>query len=371
MSKCVGCGIKLQTVSQDKPGFVPLNVLNQADSLFYCKRCYQIIHNGLKYKPNISDHDYYQKIKVIGREKCIVVLMLDILDPFSGFIPNLKDYIGDNPLIIALNKVDFLPKSFKTNIIEDKIYEYATSVGLKCRKVVLISSKKGSINSLLSRIELIKKDTLKKTYNKVYLHNTYLVGCASVGKSTFINSLKEKYLTDKTKLTTSRLYQTTLDFIKVPVSLDDFIIDTPGLVNKHNVCAYLGSDSLDILEPSPYIRPKTYQLRDGQTLFLGGLVRLDFSSNDSFSVSIYTGNKLYCHRTKTENASKAYESLKDTLLVPPFDNTEKEALVQNLTTSFNGNQYDLYFSGIGFIHITGENVTTKVSINEHIFVKMI
>ena len=48
MAKCYGCGIKLQYEDENKAGYVPFEVINSSDKI-YCKRCFQIIHNGKKY----------------------------------------------------------------------------------------------------------------------------------------------------------------------------------------------------------------------------------------------------------------------------------------------------------------------------------
>ena len=93
MAKCIGCGIKLQTVDENLPGYVPLLVSADLGENVYCKRCFQIIHNGKKYDPQISDNDYYEKISVIKDKTAIVILMIDIMDIYGGFIPNLHKYI--------------------------------------------------------------------------------------------------------------------------------------------------------------------------------------------------------------------------------------------------------------------------------------
>ena len=108
MAKCIGCGIKLQTHDENLAGYVPLLVSADLGDNVYCKRCYQIIHNGKRYNPEISDNDYYQKISVIKDQKAIVVLMIDIMDIYGGFIPNLHKYIGDNQVIIVVNKDNYI-----------------------------------------------------------------------------------------------------------------------------------------------------------------------------------------------------------------------------------------------------------------------
>ena len=237
MARCIGCGVKLQTTNEQLAGYVPLLVSADLGENVYCKRCYQIIHNGKKYDPEISDNDYYGKISVIKEEKAIVVLMIDVLDIYGGFIPNLHEYIGDNQVVIVVNKVDIMPKDVHLKKIEERIRGIAAKEKLDVLSVIMISAKKKhNIEQVLNKIFKIKENVMKKSrnYREKRLNkikNCYILGCASVGKSTFINAIKELYLDDKKMITTSDQFQTTMDFIKVYIDQDNYIIDTPGLIN--------------------------------------------------------------------------------------------------------------------------------------------
>ena len=379
MAKCIGCGIKLQTHDESLPGYVPLLVSADLGDNVYCKRCYQIIHNGKKYDPEISDNDYYSKISCIKDQKVIVVLMIDIMDIYGGFIPNLHKYIGDNQVIIAVNKVDIMPKDVHLKKIEERIRGIAAKEKLDVLSVIMISAKKKqNIESVLNKIFKLKENAIKKSrsyrerrLNKI--RDCYILGCASVGKSTFINAIKEKYLDDKKLITTSDQFQTTMDFIKVYIDEDNYIIDTPGLINYRSFGAYLDYESMKVLTPKSYLKPKTYQLNPDQTIFMGALARLDFIKGDKINASFYTSNDLYIHRTKTINATNIYETQKTKLLVPPYSLEELNRLSETKEVMFNieDGAYDLLISGLGFVHIVGANITFKVTVHKNIDVRLV
>ena len=101
MAKCIGCGIKLQTFDENKPGYVPLLVSADLGEDVYCKRCFQIIHNGKKYDPQISDNDYYDKIGVIKDKPAIVSsIFLSILTASARplFLPSGKSVCDKSPV---------------------------------------------------------------------------------------------------------------------------------------------------------------------------------------------------------------------------------------------------------------------------------
>ena len=369
MAKCYGCGIKLQYEDENKAGYVPFEVINSSDKI-YCKRCFQIIHNGKKYVPSIDSNNYYEKIKVIGESKALVILILDVMDIFGGFIPNLSKYIGKAKVLLVINKVDVLPKDVHLKKIEECVKKIALDNDLNVIGVSLISAKnKKNVKGVIDKIYNYKEYL---GYKRVSIKNTYVVGCASVGKSTFINAVKELYLNDHDLLTTSDQFQTTMDFIKIPLDKDHFLIDTPGLINYSSFGAYLDYESIKVLTPKSYIKPRTYQLNGDQTIFLGGLVRIDFISDEKINASFYVSNDLYLHRTKTVNADNLYETQVTRLLTPPsateapnLKNLKKIAFVSD-----DGSK-ELLISGIGFVHISGKSVTLRVIVNENIEVKMV
>lgn len=370
MSKCIGCGVKLQSTDPLKKGYLPEIVMLEKGEEVYCKRCHDIRAHNTRYERENTFNDYFNKIKIIKTKKALVLLMIDIMDIYGGFIPKLSEAIGDNKLVILINKVDVMPKSIKLQHVETRVREIARTHQLNVEAVLMISSKnKNNINKVVEKIAKLKRPFKgKKKYVNAF-DDCYVVGCASVGKSTFLNAVSELYLNDKkNRLTTSDQFQTTMDFIKIPLDQNDYIIDTPGIVNTKSFGAYLDYDSVKILTPHSYLKPRTYQLNNDQTIFLGGLVRIDFLEGEKISSSFYVSNDLYLHRTKRVNADSVYEKNKLSLLKPPLTEKELDLLNPNKELVFENNSEvkDLFISGVGFIHISGENVKIKVSLFEEI-----
>lgn len=374
MAKCIGCGIKLQSIDETLPGYIPQLVSDELNELSYCKRCFQIIHNGKKYQPLISHTDYYKKISILKGKKALIVLMIDIMDIYGGFIPNLSLYVGDNPVIVVVNKVDIMPKDVHLKKIDERIRDIAREQHLNVSGVIMISAlKEKNLELVLAKIFKIKENHEKRLYgyknkrlNK--LTECYILGCASVGKSTFINAIKKNYLNDTKLITTSDQFQTTMDFIKVFIDKDNYIIDTPGLINHHSFGAYLDYESVKKLTPKTYLKPKTFQLNNDQTIFLGGLVRLDFISGDKINVSFYTSKDLYLHRTKTINADEIYKTQITKLLNPPCKVEEVQKIKELKTHEFylEEGAYDLLISGVGFVHLVGSNIKFNVTLYKEI-----
>ncbi|MCY0869463.1 MAG: hypothetical protein OWT27_02605, partial [Firmicutes bacterium] len=133
------------------------------------------------------------------------------------------------------------------------------------------------------------------------------------------------------------------------------IIDTPGLLGRHRLQDRVCTASLPRLVPQDRLRPRVYQLQEGQTLFLGGLARLDFSEGAAASFVVYVANHLHVHRTKTSHAEDLYERQKGLLLNPPCGDCD--ASLQRLdarTMGFKaGNPADIVIPGLGWIRLSG------------------
>lgn len=376
MSRCIGCGAKIQTTNPEKIGYVPEIAMIERGEQVYCKRCYDIRHHNALYTPEYDTKMYYDKIKNIKDENALVILMIDIMDIFGGFIPNLSEYIGNNKVLIVVNKIDVLPKSVNIKKFEELISLISKRKKLNVVGIMMISARKqDDVEKVIARISKLKY-AAKKKYNhekEVRFDNCYIIGCASVGKSTFMNMIGKitlNYPSDV--ITTSNQYQTTQDFIKWPLDQKSYLIDTPGFINPSHYGAYIDNKSLQVLIPKKYIKVRTYQLNPDQTIFIGGLAKIKFYGENKINVSFYISNELYLHRTKTIQADKILETQQFKLLVPPY--TEEEALKLNEKAVYNyeiTGTSDIFISGIGFIHITSEKCNVEVQVPKPILVEKI
>lgn len=382
MSRCIGCGIKIQTTDPSGMGYIPEIALIEKGDQVYCKRCYDIRHHNIKYFANYNTDAYYEKMKIIQHQRALVVLMIDVLDIYGGFIPQLSSCIGENPVLIVVNKIDILPKGFQIQKLENRIREIAQAHAIHVVALMMISAKKAKdVQKVIEKISKLKYPSQHKKAPR-YLRNQekttrfgdcYIVGCASVGKSTFMNMVGKLTLHYPDEvITTNRQYQTTLDFIKWPLDQNSYLIDTPGLINENHFGAYLSNESIQMLIPKTYIKPRTYQLHTEQSILIGGLVQLDFECEEKVNVSFYLSNELYLHRTKTKEVERVKTALAYHQLVPPWTKEENEAIQELMTYHFLIEQpMDLFICGIGFVHIVSECAHIKVIVDKKILVQCV
>ena len=307
MTKCLGCGATLQTNDINAVGYVS-NLDNDL-----CCRCFRI-KNYNEYKIVEADNSNYLKIlEGVNKTNDLVLLVIDIFD-----IPSkLKDIrnIIKNDLILVINKRDILPSS----IYDENIINYFKRFTLDEIATILVSSKKNTnLDELFSLINSKKKSS-----------NVYVIGYTNAGKSSLINKLIYNYSDNlKSAITVSNMPSTTIDTIRVTLNDDLVLNDTPGLLNEDSIINKIDGKELKHIIPTSTIKPRVYQVKCPQHIFLEEYVRLDL--NDLNDLVFYVANNLVIERT--------------------FKSTNKLEDKKKITLQVSANN-DIVLVGLGFIKV--------------------
>lgn len=337
---CMGCGVKVQTENPEMIGYAPASAL--AKEMIICQRCFRLKHYNEVQDVNLTDDDFLKILNGIGRTDALVVMIVDIFDFNGSWLPGLHRFVGQNKVLLVGNKVDLLPKSVKHNKLINWMKHEAKQLGLKPEEVFLVSAARGvNVKETAAAIDEMRNGK-----------DVYVVGCTNVGKSTFINRIIKEVTGEADVITTSHFPGTTLDIIKIPLDDEKSLIDSPGIINHHQMAHFVDKQDLKIITPKKEIKPKVFQLNEGQTLFFGGLARFDYISGGRRSFVCYVSNEINIHRTKTENAEELYKNHVGEMLTPPrpeqLDSfpelVKQEFFVKEAKT-------DIVFSGLGWITV--------------------
>ncbi len=337
---CIGCGVKVQTEDPKALGYTPKSALEK--EMIICQRCFKLKHYNEVQDVSLTDDDFLKILNQVGQTDSLIVKIVDIFDFNGSWLPGLHRFVGSNDVLLIGNKVDLLPKSVKHNRLIHWMKESARELGLNPVDVLLVSAEKGNqIQEAASAIEQYRNGK-----------DVYVVGCTNVGKSTFINRLIKQVSGEEDVITTSHFPGTTLDIIEIPLDDEKALIDTPGIINHHQMAHYVDKRDLKFITPKKEIKPKIYQLNEEQTLFFGGLARLDYVSGGRRSFTCYLSNELNIHRTKLEKADELYKNHAGELLTPP--RREGMAEIPELVAhefSIKDGKMDIVFSGLGWVTV--------------------
>ncbi len=308
--KCLGCGVELQDENITKEGYTT-SMENDI-----CKRCFRLKNYGEYQTVTKSNEEYEKILKEIAKMKELVIYVVDILN-IEDDLNEIKKILPNN-LILVINKRDVIPRSVK----DEKIVHYFKERYPDFNDIIIISSNKNyNIDYLLKRIKFYQTSK-----------NVYVVGHTNAGKSTLINKLIKNYSDKTQELTISPLPSTTLNTITIEINDHLTLIDTPGLVDGDSLTNYIDDKMLRKLNPQKEIKPKTYQLKKGQSIIIEDLFRLDYIEGERNSFTLYLSNHLKVKRIITARHNDLHNLYKTS-----YD------------LQFNK---DLVIKGMGFIKIT-------------------
>ena len=311
---CLGCGVKLQDENVLGEGYT--TSLDKS----LCQRCFRIKNYGEYQVVTKSNDEYIEILKSIGETKDLVLYIADILN-IEEDLNKIREIIPNNKMILVLNKKDVLPKS----VNDEKLIEYFEKEDNSFSKVIVISSEKNyNIDYLLKQIKLYQTT-----------NNVYVIGHTNAGKSTLINKLLKNYSNDTRELTISPLPSTTLDTIKIEINEYLTLIDTPGLLDSSSIVNYISDNDFKRISPKKEIKPKTFQVKKGQSIIVDKFFRIDYVEGERNSFTFYMSNDL-----KIKRISNRHDDLKD---------------LQKKTYEVGYNE-DICINGLGFIKMVNKGV---------------
>jgi 30S ribosome assembly GTPase len=343
---CIGCGVEIQTENKEGMGYAPPSSLQKEEII--CQRCFRLKHYNEVQDVPLTDDDFLKILNELGNSEGLIVKIVDIFDFNGSWLPGLHRFVGSNPILLIGNKVDLLPKSVKPTKLIHWMKHEASQLGLKPIDVQLVSAAKGQ--GITDAIEAIEHYRNGK--------DVYVVGCTNVGKSTFINRIIKHVSGEQDVITTSHFPGTTLDMIQIPLDDEESLIDTPGIINHHQMAHFVDKQDLKIITPKKEIKPRTFQLNPEQTLFFGGLARFDFMAGERQAFTCYFSNELSIHRTKIEKADELYKNHAGEMLQPPRkDDMDTFPPLVRHEFRIKEAKTDIVFSGLGWITVNDRGAT--------------
>jgi ribosome biogenesis GTPase YqeH len=357
---CIGCGVQIQTDNPEEIGYAPQSAFEKETII--CQRCFRLKHYNEVQDVSLTDDDFLKILNEVGKSDALIVKIVDIFDFNGSWLPGIHRFVGRNKVLLIGNKVDLLPKSVKPNKLINWMKHEAKQLGLKPEEVFLVSASRGqNIAEVAEAIDEYREGK-----------DVYVVGCTNVGKSTFINRILKEVSGEEDVITTSHFPGTTLDTIEIPLSDGKALVDTPGIINHHQMAHYVDKRDLKVITPKKEIKPKIFQLNEEQTLFFGGLARFDYISGGRRSLVCYFSNEINIHRTKLENADELYSKHVGEMLTPPRIEQLEDfpELVRHEFTIKEG-KTDIVISGLGWITINepGAKVAAYVPKGVHAIVR--
>ncbi|KAL6203984.1 hypothetical protein ACLB2K_021254 [Fragaria x ananassa] len=328
-----------------------------------CARCHSLRHYGRVKDPTVEnllpDFDFYhtvgRKLALSSGTRQVVLMVVDAAD-FDGSFPRkvaklVSDTIDENAaawkqgkagnvprVVLVVTKIDLLPNSLGPTRLEHWVRSRAREGGAeKITSVHLVSAVRDwGLRNLVDDVASLAGPR----------GNVWAIGAQNAGKSTLINAIGKHGGGKITHLTEAPVPGTTLGIVRVEGVLPGKtkLFDTPGLLNPHQITTRLTREEQSLVNISKELKPRTYRIKDGYSVHIAGLMRLDIeeSSVDSVYVTAWASPYLPLHMGKTENASEMVEKHFGHQLQPPIGENRVKELGQWVRKEFHisGNSWD-------------------------------
>ncbi|CAA6673118.1 unnamed protein product [Spirodela intermedia] len=245
-----------------------------------------------------------------------VVMVVDCVD-FDGSFPkraakslfkalegNKTKLVRLPKLVLVATKVDLLPSQISPTRLDRWVRNRAKANGApKLNGVFLVSARKDlGVRNLLSFIKELSGPR----------GNVWVIGAQNAGKSTLINAFAKREGVGITRLTEAAVPGTTLGILRIGGILPAKakMYDTPGLLHSNLMTMRLDREEQKMVEIRKELQPRTYRIKAGQTVHVGGLLRLDLaqSSVSTIYVTVWASPSVSLHLGKTENAEEMWNS---------------------------------------------------------------
>ncbi|KAL2239689.1 GTP-binding protein BRASSINAZOLE INSENSITIVE PALE GREEN 2, chloroplastic [Sesamum indicum] len=352
---------------------------NASQKPVVCSRCHSLRFYAKVKDPGVEnllpdfdfDHTVGRRLMSIGGARTVVLLVVDAAD-FDGSFPrkvasSVSKTIDENArswkegksgniprVLLVVTKIDLLPSSISPTRLEHWVRTRAREGGAgKITSVHLVSAMRDW------GMKTLVDDVVKFAGQR---GNVWAVGAQNAGKSTLINTIGKCLGTTATHLTEAPVPGTTLGIVRMEGVLPGKakLLDTPGLLHPHQISTRLTMEEQKLIRIEKELKPRTYRIKAGHSVHIGGLLRLDVeeSSVDSLYVTVWASPLLPLHMGKTENACTMLEEHFGRQLQPPIGEGRVEELGNWVKKEFrvsgstwDSSSVDIAAAGLGWFAI--------------------
>ncbi len=363
--RCPGCGIILQTIDEKLPGYVPHKHVDRHEVVL-CQRCFKLQHYGedIAPKETFVFDEFYKILAKAKADQASIIWVLDILNFETTLSATLLEAVKGLPVYFIASKRDLLPKAIPAKKLETYIQAFLKTRHMPFERIIITSSKTNEAMDDIKKI--IAEDNAGK--------DLYVIGAASSGKSSLVNTYL-KHFSNQTKklITTSPFPGTTLRVIEIPLTDQQTIYDTPGYLAEHSLLAKVEKEVIKALMPKVEIKPQAYRLGAKDALAIGGLARIDVLSGKREFVYAYFANTLTYQRFPLEQAdSKFFQLLQQKRLKPSSKKyqTLADFVTLEMTLPPKG-RIDIAISGYGWLNFLAQGQTIRLLLPKGVLAVML
>ena len=291
---CQGCGAQFQHEDERAYGYLPAGVEVKGTTL--CQRCFRIKHYGRDEQGPVSRQEALSAIRA-GLAWCdSVVLVVDLIDFDASLPEELLGLLRQKPVLLAVNKVDLLPKQTPIEEAEVWVRRRLKAAGYPGLDVAMVSAVNGfGFAGLAERLEELGPKIL-------------FAGVSNTGKSSVLERLLQMRIgggrQSKIKPTVSPYPGTTVNVTRWRCPNGLVFADSPGYVVGSRVSDMVSSQCARKIIPHKRLSSHLYPLTEGDLIYIPGLCGVECLSRGESVLLGYAGSEVKWSKSSVKHIEK-------------------------------------------------------------------
>ena len=347
--RCHNCGAILQGDDKSAPGYIDPEVLgNLSARVLFCNQCFEDSRYNFSPRAPRVDDDIATMLHDAEASDALIVYVVDVFSFENSFIPEILDIIQGLPLIVVANKRDLLPGHVSDEALREYVAHRCRVAHLSCTSedVILTSLRSESdVSGIWEMINLRRR-----------AHDVYIIGAQGSGKSQLLSSLLHIYVNPTGQSISTIVYPgTSLQVMQIPLDNSSYLYDSPGTSLDNSALTHVGSRGKAILVPKKAVEERDYVLAEGDSLFLGGIARIELLQGEKTTLSFYGSPKLDIMKTGTKEPEELFfKKIAKEALLPlpefPVGRSDYDAYDLSITET---TRRDIGIAGVGWFNFQG------------------
>lgn len=285
----------IQSTKPQDFGFVPEHLRNNEELL--CQRCFRINHYGRNEVGPVAASDALDSIRAGTDWSTGICLVVDLLDFEAGLPAPLLGLLRGKEVVLAVNKVDLIPRTTPPKELERWVKERLDYHGLPRVTVVLLSAVNGYGFPALA-------DLLRTLGQRVLF-----VGITNVGKSSVLQRLLQMRIgggqRKRVEPTISPYPGTTVNVSRWSCPGGLILADSPGFVPQGRISDMLTPEQALEVIPHKKLSSHLYPVQTGDSVFIKGLCAVEcLSSNGEGLLLGFTGSGVQWQKSSGKQLDK-------------------------------------------------------------------
>ena len=352
--RCYSCGVVLQSKDHDKDGYVEKELLQDlSKGVLFCQKCFHSEKYNLSPREASLDHEFFTLIADAQATDALIVYVINLFSFEAGFIRALNHWLSGLDILVIANKRDIIPQDVSDEALKEYVAHRLRVEKLKVLDVKLVSASENyNIRDVIDAIKELRRR-----------RDVYIIGQKHSGKTTLMETfLKEYKNVSRTNIITQNYPGTNLKVMQIPIDQSTYFYDTPGLGNDNSILEKVEKQVLKSVVPIKRVEKRLYTLNKDQSLFIGGLARIELVEGEKTAVGCYFSSEVDIRKIIVPEPNNQFlRTLNKNLLHPTSKNLQslKDFDIYDVVVDEEGSR-DIGINGLGWLSFIANKQTFRL-----------